>query len=393
MTLQAYEKLILLCARTELDQSTRGQMDAVLSGGVEWNLLIKRATQLELMPLVSYHLRKSYASLVPENIYEQLTQQYYQNLTRNLLLSEELAAMMNLVEDQGMPIIPVKGIILSETVFGNPGLRQMCDLDVLIRREHVARAVELLKSRGFDLIGRLPSGADDFERRRDATLVRTVGKMPIVVEMQWKFKDTFFRLPEEAMWSHLTEYSWKGKRIRIFSPELTLLHLVHHLNYHAYPLKILIDIAETLRAYNDVLNWDKLWRMAVQWKLARNTCVAFECVRHVLHGPVPDSVLAEARRLGGKRVWLTPVTCREEWFFSQRAAMIQSQGHLRTAFSVLFLDGTMFSLLQTLFRRALGTKARVGLKPLRNLVGFLSGLLKLLILRRKRSSMEEAGET
>jgi hypothetical protein len=80
--------------------------------------------------------------------------------------------------------------------------------------------------------------------------------------------------------------------------------------------------------------------------------------------------------------------------------MIQSDGHLRAFFSALFLDGAYLNLLKALFRRAvvpgasvgshrsLSGLVRFGLRLLRHILGLVSGLFKVLIPHRKRSSPE-----
>lgn len=388
MSLPAHDKLILLCARTVLDGDHQAQIRSLLAQGIQWAQVIARARQVEMTPLVYHHLKTLDDSLVPSGVRSQLVHGYAQNLSRNLLLSRELLSLTEVFQVQAIPFVPVKGVILAETVYRHLGLRQMCDLDVLIRRDDVQRAVRALTERGFRLRGHLPCTDAEFQQRRDVTLTKDLGRWSYPLELHWKFKDSFFRLPEKMLWDHLVDYAWNGKTVKIFSPELTLIHLIHHLNYHAFPLKILVDVAETMRAFRDRINWDVFWSLVRDWQLVRNATVALACVSAVLDVPLPEEARQGSCYLQARRQWVSSLVSHQRWYFNRWAWAIQARGRWRALFSLLLVDGGSADILRALLARLTPGGSETTSTGLRRTLGWrvanlISGLFRFVVSPRR----------
>ncbi len=60
-------------------------------------------------------------------------------------------ALLSLLEEHGIPAVPLKGVTLARRVFGDPALQESNDVDILVLPEQLDAAVELLRGRyGFD---------------------------------------------------------------------------------------------------------------------------------------------------------------------------------------------------------------------------------------------------
>lgn len=339
MALQPHDRLILLCARTSPGEDVRERIREGVARGLDWSRLLARAEELEMTPLVGRNLGRVEGSLVPAKVRGELARRSRLVLGNNLVLAGELAALARYFRAREIPVVPLKGIVLAEAVYGHIGLRPMCDLDLLVRREDVGRAVSAITELGFSVESPVPTSGGDFERRRDVRLSRVVHGNPVWIELHWKFKDTFFRLREDLLWQHLSDFRWQGESLRILSPEATLVHLAHHLNYHGYTLKILVDVAETLRAYGRALDWDTVLRLVRESGMARSFLAALACASWVLGAFFPREARALDRENEGRRAWPSSLVARERWFFGRRGRTVQDDPHLRALLSTLFVDG------------------------------------------------------
>src|SRR5688572_12790299 len=109
-----HRKLILLCARTVLPADIREQIFALLKRNLDWDRLVHEAHREGLAPLVSQNL-KNFQAQIPKTTVDRLKTIYYNNLSRNLFFAEELTLLNELLADNDIPMIPIKGVLLAET--------------------------------------------------------------------------------------------------------------------------------------------------------------------------------------------------------------------------------------------------------------------------------------
>lgn len=78
------------------------------------------------------------------------------NQLRALRLSAGLVRVMRAFEHEAIPVLPLKGPVLSMRLYGNSCVRQSCDLDILVDPADLYRAVDALKALGFQPRFELP---------------------------------------------------------------------------------------------------------------------------------------------------------------------------------------------------------------------------------------------
>lgn len=83
-----------------------------------------------------------------------LASQHERSAARVRLLLSELSEILAAFEAAGVPVMPLKGSLLATQYYAAPGLRPMNDLDLLVRPEHEARAIELLGELRYSQVGR-----------------------------------------------------------------------------------------------------------------------------------------------------------------------------------------------------------------------------------------------
>jgi len=334
--LAPHQELILSCLRKRPLDNCSSDAELLFEKKLDWHLLMEEAEDKAIFPQVYWTLMNLETEDLPKEIRRALKHKYHQNLARNMFLSDELLKIAGILLEQAISFLPMKGVILAETVFGNLGMRHISDLDILVEPRSLSRVISLLLEIGY-MPADLSWAVDrDLRNAWDCPFKRDSSRIPYFLDLHWKLRDDFLRLPEKILWENLIDFELQGIKLSIFSREITLLHLIHHLHHHGYPLKILVDVAEALRTNRDDLDWDKMMRYASFCRMTRNVVTALECVSRILEVSVPPEIL----RSGKQRVWLTNLVGSEEFYFSRTIRKMQRSGRLRAPFCSLFVDGT-----------------------------------------------------
>ena len=130
-------------------------------------------------------------------------------------------------EEAGIGAVPFKGPTLAAAAYGNPALRESGDLDILVRKWDLARAMELCLRRGFEqkFDYHESSAAERFFAYKHI-LVRG----PLIVELHWALSHRWFPLRFDLAHARerLVQTPFVGTTISEFAPEDQLLLLCVH---------------------------------------------------------------------------------------------------------------------------------------------------------------------
>ena len=213
VALRPEAELLLCCARTRMDSEKAARIRVLLQHDIDWEYLFRTASEHGIAPLLYRHLNAVCPESVPKETLDRLRDHFHDNSRRNLFLTGELLSLLHLFETQQIPAISFKGPVLAASVYGNLALREFSDLDILIHKQHVAKARELLVSQGyrpqFDLND---SQEAAFVRSYSAQcFVRDDGK--VVVDLHWTMtsRDFGFPLEPERLWERLEPISLGGQ--------------------------------------------------------------------------------------------------------------------------------------------------------------------------------------
>jgi Uncharacterised nucleotidyltransferase len=243
-------ELLLLCARRSLTDDHIQRALELLDQPLNWSRLVEQAEAHRLFPLLYWHWTKSLGRDFPPDITGELDGRFRANVARSLLLTRDLANLVQLLERRGIQVVPFKGPVLAESLYGNAALRQCVDLDILIRRRDLPEAIRTLVSAGFEDATKLkPSQQKAFVATQyEYALLSPAGTL---VELQWRIVPRYFSLPltEEQYWSRVQSLTVCGREMNSLSREDLLLLLAIHGGKHGWGKLIwLADVAELLAA-------------------------------------------------------------------------------------------------------------------------------------------------
>ncbi len=228
-----------------------------------WPLIEEKVRQHSLSPLLSALTRGQ--DYLPASFVETLSNEYARNHTRNIIYFSELKRIIEILNAAQIPVIVLKGAALTLSIYRNLGVRPLVDIDLLVQRQHLSHALQVLSEIGFHPFGAEASRpGGNYENE---ILLSKKAMLVIFVELHWSlFNSPYYQrtLPLDWFWKGAIQIELEGAPLQILSPEPLLLHLCAHIFLHHSGQEILWlqDIAEVITEYNARLNWDALLKQA-----------------------------------------------------------------------------------------------------------------------------------
>lgn len=293
-------RLLLECARIRGEEERGDRILACVSEGVDWEYLQRAAARHMMTSILYRHLNSVCRAVVPPDILDKIHIHYKNNSLNSLLFTAELIKILDLFKRHDIRAVPFKGPVLAYTLYEEPEQREFIDLDILVCKPDVFRALRLLSKLGYgtvpDFSPYIQSGIlrNDFHYQ-----VRTADGRNIV-ELHWNLLPGYlgFELPDPA-WLQRTEPALiQGHSIPNLNREDQLVALSLHGYKHMWQSLVWIaDIARLLVRHPD-LNWGKVFDRSLHPDLERILSVSLLLAVDFLGAPLPEQVYQRVRRNG-----------------------------------------------------------------------------------------------
>ena len=269
----------------------------------DWNAVGRLAYRARVAPLLHRAWRDE--PFVPARLQSTLRQAYLQTGWRNLVVLRELAIAVAALEAAGVPSIVLKGAALLESVYRNIALRPLADVDLLVRREHLERALTVLTGCGF------ATGRPELRRGAAGAYENQLplfkqGRASLPLELHWSLFDSpFYQQGLDLVWCWQAARPLPGgpSAARMLDPVAQLLHLCGHLVLHHGGVDLLWehDIAEFVVLYGEEVDWSALLDRAVASNLVIPVKSLLPRIAVEDAVPIPPAVLERLQRLQPSR--------------------------------------------------------------------------------------------
>jgi len=293
--------LLLLCARTDIDEATGARIRALVDAGIAWPVFAKFTRHHWLTLLVQRALQRTVPAQVPADLMDAFRATVHQMTWHGLLLLGELCKLMEVFNRHRVQAIPFKGPVLSAIAYGDPVVRFSGDLDILVPEADLARARQLLLAQGYashtaDVLRDVPEAAVHQVYHHE---LFTHPETQVVVELHWKVDECEFIRPFDPQFSPdgccPGRLALGGTEMPLLSPECLLLLLCEHGAKHRWwQLRWVSDIAEFLRRH-PAMDWERATAVAQQTGNLRVLLLGAWLAHALLEGPVPAALLQRAR--------------------------------------------------------------------------------------------------
>ena len=328
----------LLCRTARIPGPSVVQPPIELADGLDWDAFWNLALRHEVQPLAWASLRSSpeWLARVPATLAEAAERRYFASAVRNAGRRAELRSVLDVLGSAGIPVIPVKGVVLDEGVYGPDVPRTFDDLDVLVHRSDLSGARAELGQLGYH--GRAVPRFEEVDHRfHDVQLFRPTNGTHQCLEVHWDlWPASRFGSIVDDLWRRARPGQVAGTDALLLSDEDTLLHLAIHRTSAALRLRFVCDVAELVRRRGDALDWEAIEHRAAAIEARVALHVMLALARGLLDAPVPDGILRRTQP-GRVREAILERTCGTSALF-RRVPRDDHRQQPRLAYRLLELD-------------------------------------------------------
>jgi hypothetical protein len=295
--------LLLACARISPTPEDRRRVAQALSGEVDWERVLRLAERHGLLAMLFRGLQQPGLPPVPRDVEARLWTYHEQLQCKNRLMADELQVLVSLLEGSGVPVIPFKGPVLAEMVYGDLALREFGDLDLLVAPADLPRARALLEERGYRPLFPVSAALDQaiLSSPRHYHLAL---KRELMVELHWKTDPEFpsADLSDPAWWARLPTRRFGSIEVKSLPrAELALALLVHGAKHQWEQLNWVAELDQVLRQLESG-EWERLVAKANVLRARRRVSLGLRLAQRWFETPVPGSVAAWLQEVGGEPV-------------------------------------------------------------------------------------------
>ena len=150
---ELHETLIAISAGTSAARAAAMPEAEELLDGIDWPSLTRRLQERRLLPLLGERLVQLAGPGAPDFFVEATDRAIGECAEHDTWLELISVQVMDALRDDGIASIPLKGPILARTLYGDLGRRPSVDIDVLVTREDLSRAVVAAERLGYQSAG------------------------------------------------------------------------------------------------------------------------------------------------------------------------------------------------------------------------------------------------
>ena len=297
--LSTEDRILLCAASTQQERARCAVMAELLTETVDWPALIKRAEWHGMVPRLYALSQLLPEAWLPAAAQTALQAKARQQLVWNLCLQQELARLLGKFNDAGLAIMPLKGPVLADQLYGDVGLRPMGDLDLLVHVGDRTAAEQVLLQAGCRRAQPAALEADLYHQSY-RLLSRTGAN--ILIELHHDVdKSHTARLDVHRVWSGATRTTWAGREIWTMAlPDLLLYLCLHAVKDGLGSLRPLLDIGlcveQCIEQYKErggtQFVWPELAETVRTQHLRSLVFLSLSESRRLLDAAVPDEFLA-----------------------------------------------------------------------------------------------------
>jgi len=191
---------------------------------------------------------------VPPDVARALDQILVQVRSTNVLMFDRLRRVAARLEAAEVPFLVLKGPALVGLLYRDPAARPMTDLDLLIRRSDLSRALAALEEGGLEV----PSGGERrfWERSYHHIVVRMGRDLPVQIELHWDLElRERYPFPLAEIWARSTSFPLGDARLKTLALDDHYLFGAIHLARHFYAPRLVWLVDQRRMAREWSLDW------------------------------------------------------------------------------------------------------------------------------------------
>ncbi len=280
-----------------------GRRIAEQGKGLDWEYLIRKMSHEGVLFLFFYYIQQYHLrDLLPAGVSEVLSGQYHANLRKNMMACTTLKPIFDVLNEQQLPLIVLKGIALAEQVYPGFGIRGTSDADLLVKKADVYRIDAALSALGYVA--------------RDSSVLRALdnpvgylasldyrkndGSLPNL-HVHWHPVNTSVpafmfagQIDPDRLWGRAIPVMLANAKARILCPEHQVIYLCEHalrINHSFDRLILIYDIFYAVRTYRNQIDWDFLIEEARRFNISNLVFLSLAIVRHYTSLTISEEIM------------------------------------------------------------------------------------------------------
>jgi hypothetical protein len=298
MILTPEDRLMLAGARLAPTREDLDQLVHWSARVTDWDRFNRLAIRHGLGPMLHRNLDLAGPPIeMPEAVRRSLSTCYYQTLSRNVVLYEHFGRAAGALMTAGIPVIVLKGMFLADRLYGDIGLRQVSDIDILVRDRDLSPARRILTSIGYRQAKSFSnSGFMQLMSRKHLSQFLLNG---VAIELHYDLKSnsTDCELNLAEFRDRAREFVVNGTRCYVLCPQDLLIHLCVHLSEHytsdKFQLSRFVDIAEVINHEGHEMDWASFERACRRYRCMKEVSWIFNLLMKYFGTNIPDSFVLE----------------------------------------------------------------------------------------------------
>lgn len=249
---------------------------------ISWPVLLDYADQHGVTFVLHQALSEA-GNQPPAEEMQRLQKRYRVNIHKTMFFARELIRILDCMDALAVDVMPYKGVILAETVYGDMALRQSGDIDLFIRARDFSRIREAIRELGYTPHLALSPLQEQAYLRSGYECTFDGRDGPNLLELQWALQPRFYAvdIDMEGLFQRSVRATIAGRSLRTLSAEDLLIVLSLHAAKHAWGRLIwLCDIARITSQPN--LNWEWIAQQASALGIVRILQVTLLLANHLL---------------------------------------------------------------------------------------------------------------
>ena len=270
MNLSPENKLILSSVKINPLQADLDRIDKLITLIQDWEYFTNNIIDRCIAPLFLAKIPLlANAGLIPLHVKTKLQQAYYKTLSRNIVLYEAFRKIAIAFMSADIEIITLKGIYLAEWLYGDIGLRQMSDIDLLVKEVDGDKSLGILSEMGYS---EYDDSVTDFTKSKmDLVHYSPMIQNNISVEIHIKLhhNDVNYKLDIKDLWLNAQPVTINKTEVKTLQLNDLLIYICVHLDKHFkighIQFTSINDIVNILDKFADSLNWNRIEERCMQF--------------------------------------------------------------------------------------------------------------------------------
>jgi hypothetical protein len=249
---------------------------------IDFSKFINLILMEEIYPFF-YNFFSKNEEIMPKKFFKVLEIFYEKNKKNSLILKDETIKILNKFKENKITVIPMKGFLISELIYGNPYSRVFSDIDLFVFEKDLEKSIEILKKEGFSFD--LNEMEEKFYKKFHFKFYNEyrLYKNDFLIELHFSLFPRRLKIKNFEKFLEFEKYN----DILIFSKEWQIISISIHAFFHRFSLlKFIFDIHKFIEKFK--IDFHKIYEIGNKLKFLKIIKICLTISHFLFDTEIPD---------------------------------------------------------------------------------------------------------